>query len=83
MNKILVISREWLTPKTEFADQTRFVVGINGVSNIIKIDDFRCFQVEYDSGEVVWVTDVNYVRWGEGEKSELENIDLHKDTGNV
>lgn len=79
MNKVLVISRQWLTPKTEFVDETKFEVGINGVSNIIKVDDFKCFQVAYESGEVVWVTDVNYVRWGYGEKSELEKPEFPKD----
>ncbi len=72
MNKVLVISRRWLVPTAEWVDEDRFEVGKGGVINIIKIDEFKCFQVEYESGEVIWVTDVNYVRWGEGEKSELE-----------
>lgn len=76
MNHILVISRQWLTPTGEWIDENKIEVGKFGVTKIIKIDDFKCFQVEYESGEVVWVTDVNYIRWGELEKSELETEEI-------
>lgn len=64
MNKIKTISRNWLDPrkKIDFENQQVYQIGISGVSEIY-INEQGCFNVVFDTGQLLSLTDVNYVEY--------------------
>lgn len=68
MEKIKCISREWLNPKTTFSSggvsypNEYYRVGVDGVKEISQ-NDLGCFNVYFETGEIISVTDVQYVEY--------------------
>ena len=65
MRGIKTISRNWIHPEQEPENENTFSVGKKGVVSIHLNEDNGCFQVDFDSGIRITLTDVNYVNWGE------------------
>ena len=63
-NNIKTISRDWLDPrkKIDFENGSVYQVGNSNVSKIY-INDNGSFNVVFDGGIIISLTDVNYVEY--------------------
>lgn len=68
MEKIKCISREWLSPRTKFTSgevsfpNEYYRVGDDVVKEILQ-NDSGSFNVYFETGEIISVTDVQYVEY--------------------
>jgi len=68
MEKIKCISREWINPQTRFTSGAAsfpneyYTVGLWGVENISQ-NDLGSFNVYFETGVIISVTDVQYVEY--------------------
>lgn len=76
MNKIKCISRSWLYPNNKGGIYTEecYTVGVMLVEEITQ-NDSGCFNVEFKGGEIISVTDVQYVEYFPKEKNIYENTE--------